>query len=221
MTIDHRLVFIDADVLARPVTRTLLIAGSDLSGLAVTWSAYTEAQANKNMRPGAMSVTEVRTRYLHRDVGPRGHNPERFSGTSISDRQVLSDIEAAGAGFLVTADVDDFAEIDLMSLKISAVNPDLFMATRFPLHACMHALKQLVSNMRNPSRGIDEMHSMVAKQHPRLFARHADVFLVPPAQSGHSEPAVLFRGARCIKCGALLRNAKSIRLGIGPNCRNE
>ena len=91
-----------------------------------------------------MSVTEVRTRYLYRDVGPRGHKPERFSATSISDRQILADVEASGAGFLVTADVDDFAEIDLVGLKISTINPDLFMATRFPLHAYVQALRQVI-----------------------------------------------------------------------------
>lgn len=45
MADDPTLVFLDANVLARPVTRTLLLVGADQSGLAVTWSAHVEAEA--------------------------------------------------------------------------------------------------------------------------------------------------------------------------------
>jgi hypothetical protein len=68
-----------------------------------------------------MSVTALRS-ILGRELSPSGTSPERFSGTQVSDRQVLSDVEAAGAGFLITSDVDDFAVRDLVGLSVSAAS---------------------------------------------------------------------------------------------------
>ena len=63
---------------------------------------------------------------------------------------MLADADAARASFLVTGDVDDFAEGDLATLRLTAIHPDLFMALRFPRHAYQHALDLLVANMKNP-----------------------------------------------------------------------
>jgi hypothetical protein len=114
----------------------------------------------------------------------------------------------------VTVDVDDFAEIDLDDGAISAVNPDLFMSVRFPVTAYQHALAQLVSNMKNPPCKVEVMHSLIVKQHPRLFARHADIFPgVSPESSLHRDPKVLFRGPRCLCCDTKLSDSKSFELG--------
>jgi hypothetical protein len=109
MANDPTLVFLDANVLARPVTRTLLLIGADESGLAVTWSAYVEAEADRHLRGSALPVSDLRKR-LDRVLGPAGAGPERFEATAASDRQVLADADAARVSFLVTADIDDFAE---------------------------------------------------------------------------------------------------------------
>lgn len=217
MGTDPSLVFLDADVLARPVTRTLLLVGSDAAGLRVTWSAYVEEQANRHLPSRATPLTVVRS-ILGRELSAAGNEPERFSGTSASDRQVLCDVEAAGAGFLVTSDVDDFAECDLIELSVSAVNPDLFMAIRLPDDAYLHALRQLVSNLKNAPRSVEQMHSLIARQHPRLFARHADRFGVEPAPSDYREPRTLFRGARCVRCGAAVFTKTGATVGFGPQC---
>ena len=218
MASDPSLAFLDADVLASPVTRTLLIAGSDPAGLAVTWSQYAEDQANRHLPPRATSLTTIRERILSRDLGPAGTWPERFAHTQVSDRRILADAEAAGAVFLITSDVDDFAEIDLIETSISAVNPDLFMAVRFPRTAYLHALRQLVANMHNPPRSDAEMHALIAKRHPRLFARHADAYAVQPARSAHHEPKTIFRGARCVRCGAVLPDPRSLDVGVEADC---
>lgn len=41
---------LDANVLAKPVTRTLLMLAADASGYGVTWSGYVEAEANRQLR---------------------------------------------------------------------------------------------------------------------------------------------------------------------------
>ena len=43
----------------------------------------------------------------------------------------------AGAQYLITTDVDDFAFDDLAAHGMSAVNPDYFMASRFTAQAYM------------------------------------------------------------------------------------
>jgi len=71
MANDPALVFPDANVLARPVTRTLLLVGADPSGLAVTWSAHVEAEADRHVRGSALPVSGLRKR-LDRVLGPTG-----------------------------------------------------------------------------------------------------------------------------------------------------
>ena len=71
MASDRPLIFLDANVLARPATRTLLLAGADDSGLGVTWSAYVETEADRHMRGSALSVSDLRKR-LDRELCPAG-----------------------------------------------------------------------------------------------------------------------------------------------------
>lgn len=217
MANDPTVVFLDANVLARPVTRTLLLVGADPSGLAVTWSAHVEAEADRHVRGSALSVSALRKR-LDRVLGPTGVGPERFEATAASDRQVLADVDAARASFLVTADVDDFAESDLTALRLTAVHPDLFMALRFSRHAYLEALDLLVANMKNPPRTAGEMHALIARQHPRLFSAHADAFEVRPADLAHAEPSVVVRGIRCVSCESLAEDPDDLRVGLCVDC---
>lgn len=217
MASDRPLIFLDANVLARPVTRTLLLAGADESGLAVTWSAYVETEADRHVRGSALSVSDLRKR-LDRELCPAGSGPDRFTATSASDRQVLADADAARASFLVTGDVDDFAEGDLATLRLTAIHPDLFMALRFPRHAYQHALDLLVANMKNPPRTAAEMHGLIACQHPRLFSAHADALGAAHAAAPHPEPAVLVRGIRCVSCESSTGDPGDLRLGLCADC---
>ncbi|HTN99433.1 MAG TPA: hypothetical protein VL068_02060 [Microthrixaceae bacterium] len=44
------IVFLDANVLASPVTRTLILAGGRADGLLLTWSKHVEAEADRHAR---------------------------------------------------------------------------------------------------------------------------------------------------------------------------
>ena len=122
-------VLLDANIIAKPVTRTLLVVGGMPSGFRAFWSRAAEREAQVHMRARALPPSSVRERF---DVllGPTGTGAERFGGTEGADRQILADAAAAGARFLVTEDVDDYGLDDLASVGISAVNPDLFLAAR-------------------------------------------------------------------------------------------
>lgn len=100
-------VFLDANVLAKPVTRTLLMAGGPPSGFRTVWSGAAEQEALRHMPSRAVSPAVVRRRFGG-ILGPIGDVGERFGDTAEADRQILADAEAAGAAFLVSEDVDDF-----------------------------------------------------------------------------------------------------------------
>jgi hypothetical protein len=132
---------------------------------------------------------------------------------------VLADADAARVSFLVTADVDDFAEVDLAALRLSAVHPDLFMALRFPCHACLRALDLLVANMKNPPRTAAEIYGLIARQHPRLFSAHSDAHEgLRPVDPVHAEPSVTVRGPRCVLCESVADSPGDLRIGLCVDC---
>ena len=58
------LLFLDANALASPVTRTLLIAGVRADGLRWTWSRHVEVEADRHARGQASRTSVVRTQIL-------------------------------------------------------------------------------------------------------------------------------------------------------------
>lgn len=112
MTSDDLLVvFLDANVLAKRVTRTLVLRCA-ACGYTVRWSRTGEEEADRYLTGRQLSIASLRA-LVEFLLSPSAANPERFTGTSADDRQILADAEAAGAPFIVTEDVDDFAEVDL------------------------------------------------------------------------------------------------------------
>lgn len=71
-------VFLDANIVAKPVTRTILMRGAARSGFAVGWSATAETEAARHMRPRATSPAEVRGRYGG-ELTPTGEVAGRFA----------------------------------------------------------------------------------------------------------------------------------------------
>ncbi len=163
-----RTVFFDANVLAAPVTRTPLLVGivaDDVVG-----------DVEQARRAGSQQASGVPRHAGDRPPCPYlggrsladGHEPEqvrRHQGGA--DRQILADAAHANAAYLITNDVDDFAEADLVSEKIAAVNPDLFMALRFSESAYQRALAQLVASLNNPPKTIEQMHALIGRKHRR------------------------------------------------------
>ena len=186
-------VFLDANVLAKPVTRTFLMAGGPASGFLAVWSKTAETQANRHLGPRMVSVTTIRQRYGAR-LTPIGKNPERFAATSESDRQILADAEASGALFLITEDVDDFAESDLTASNVSAVNPDLFLSRYLTRAAYSSVINLFVKRQTSPPHTAAELHAAIGRQHPQLFATYADLYETRPQTPNSNPPLVQIRG---------------------------
>lgn len=207
------IVFLDANVLASPVTRTLVIAGGRVDGLLLTWSAHVEAEADRHARGAASRTSTVRLTILGMELSKSARSTSGLVTASVEDRQVIADAIAAKAQYLVTTDVDDFALEDLEAHAMSAVNPDYFMALRFTQHAYREGVRTLAEVAKNPPRTEAEVHRMLGRRHPRVTARFADIYDLTPVVADEDQPSVLFRGAICVRCEATL-DADGRRVGL-------
>jgi len=79
------IVFLDANVLAKPVTRTLLMVGGVPSGFHALWSESAEQEAARHLRPRAVTPTDVRRRF-EIPLGPTGDIAGRFGRDSSSPK---------------------------------------------------------------------------------------------------------------------------------------
>ncbi|NYE02666.1 hypothetical protein BJY21_003850 [Kineosphaera limosa] len=210
------LIFLDANALASPVTRTLLIAGARFDGLRWTWSRHVEAEADRHARGRASRTSIVRIEILGTELSPAAQSTEGLVTGTVQDRLVVADAIRAGAHYLITTDVDDFAFNDLATHGMSAVNPDHFMASRFTEQAYMEGVDLLAAVQRNPARTASEIHRMLGRRHPRLVSQFADAYDTTPVPADPDQPSTIFRGVACIRCKAHLDDAAGLRLGLCP-----
>ena len=213
---DPTLLFLDANALASPVTRTLLIAGARADGLRWTWSKHVEIEADRHARGRASRTSVVRKEILGTELSPTARSTEGLLTSTAQDRQVVADAIRAGAQFLITADVDDFAFDDLAAHGMSAVNPDYFMASRFTEQAYIEGVELLAAVQQNPARTAAEIHRMLGRRHPRLVTQFADAYDTTPVRADPDQPSAIFRGVACVRCEARLDDAVGLQFGLCP-----
>lgn len=210
------LLFLDANALASPVTRTLLIAGARADALRWTWSRHVEVEADRHARGQASRTSVVRTEILGTELSPTAPSTDGLLTGSFEDRQVMADAIHAGARYLITTDVDDFAFDDLAAHGMSAVNPDYFMASRFTEHAYIEGVDLLAALQQNPARTAAEIHRMLGRRHPRLVTQFAGAYDTTPVPPDPDQPSTISRGAACIRCEARLDDAVGLQHGLCP-----
>ena len=127
---------------------------------------------------------------------------------------MIADAIRAGARYLVTADVDDFAMHDLAGHEMSAVNPDYLMALRFTEEAYREAVGTIAAVQKNPARTAAEVHRMLGRRHPHLVARFSGVFDAVPVAADDDQPSVIFRGVACVRCEARLVGEADLKHGL-------
>jgi len=215
------LLFLDANVVAQAVTRTLVVSGALVDGLQVTWSQHVETEASRHVRSQAMPPSQVRRSRLGLELGPTATSTSGLATESAQDRQVIADAIASRARYLITTDVDDFAFDDLSSHQMSAVNPDFFMALRFSLRAYREGVAVLSEVAKSPPRSPEEVHSIIGRRHPRLTERFAYAFDAVPVRGDTDQPRLLFRGTACVRCGKPLVTLKCQRTGLDRTCASE
>lgn len=211
---ESAVLFLDANTLASPVTRTLIIAGARFDGLRTVWSPHVEAEADRHTRGTSTRVSTLRTDILGMELSPSSRSTKGLVTVSVEDRQVVADAIRAGARYLVTTDVDDFAFEDLTGHEMSAVNPDYFMALRFSEFAYRGGVGLLADVAKNPPRTPADVHRMLGRRHPHLTTWFADLYDSIPLPADSNQPGVLFRGVACVQCKSHLDDDEGRRLGL-------
>lgn len=211
---ESAVLFLDANTLASPVTRTLVVAGARADGLRVIWSAHVEAEADRHARGAASRVSTVRTDILGMELSTSATSTEGLLTVSAEDRQVIADAIQADARYLITTDVDDFAIDDLARHEVSAANPDYFMALRFTEYAYREGVGVLAEVAKNPPRTAVDVHRMLGRRHPHLTARFAHFYDTAPVPADPDQPSVLFRGITCLRCESHLDDEEGLRFGL-------
>lgn len=211
------LLFLDANVLASPVTRTLLIVGARSDGLRWTWSKRVEMEADRHARGQASRISAVRRQILGTELSPTSPSAAGLVTRTAQDRQVVADAIHGEARYLITTDVDDFAFQDLAAQGMSAVNPDYFMASRFSEQAYVEGVELLAAVQKNPSRTAAEVHRMLGRRHPRVVARFSTAYAVSAVPPDPDQPGLIFRGVACIRCEAHLDDPAGLRQGLCPS----
>ncbi|MDR0283715.1 MAG: hypothetical protein LBI33_02335 [Propionibacteriaceae bacterium] len=211
------LVFLDANVLAKPVTRTLLVYAGNLSGYDVAWSRHVEEEADRNRRPNQAPVRVAREA-AQMEWSLAGVRADRYESTEPGDRQVVADAVAADAIFIITEDVDDFGLTDLVVAGMAAVNPDLFLSVRATDDGYAQAIRLMSAGMTNPCRTPEELHARLGRQHPLTTKAHRSVFDAKPLPPVNNPPGVLYRGQRCLAC---LGVREGLTAGVCDGCRES
>ncbi|MDR3359250.1 MAG: hypothetical protein LBO20_01045, partial [Bifidobacteriaceae bacterium] len=128
-------VFLDADVLAASLTRTLILVSSTTRGAPFQprWSPAVEKEADRHRRPGQTPLAALRnTGYWEAEAMMVPDAPEAeinsLADTSPNDRHQLAAAGAAGINVVVTRNIRHFGSADLASFGATAIHPDLFLA---------------------------------------------------------------------------------------------
>jgi len=244
-TSESRLVFLDADVLAHPMTRSLLLLASRhrTSGFAIRWSLAGEAEADRALeaqwehtlkksgdtaRRRPVSVATLRENQTSSDwanqviVAP-ATDPDMASmtDTSPTDRHILAAAYGAGAEVVVSYNVRDFGRSDLEGLGMSVAHPDLFLAAMIPHQVYRVTLEELASMRSRDPKTPEAIHRGLGKTLPRLTRTMHSVFPDIVPDPPENIPAEVFRGTRCLVCRKTLIDTESLSLGICPNCSRE
>jgi hypothetical protein len=218
-------VFLDADVLASPVTRTLILLSFPHaeSRFHVCWSAAVEAEANSHLRPGQARLEDVRRIGDLDDqvlvAPPATSRLEQLVDTSPKDKHVLAAASSAGARAVVTRNVADFGHKDLSRLGMDAIHPDLFLARMLTPNMYRDALTNMCKRRTRPPNVPEALHLMICREHPLLALARSTLFPDTDLPTNSlPAPAELFRGRCCLICGERLPDPKSAVAAINLKC---
>jgi hypothetical protein len=220
-------VFLGADVLAAPVTRSVVLMASqqDEPPFQVRWSRLVEAEADRHARPGQRLVAEIRERFDWGSHALTDAAEERavagLADTDPKDRHVAAAAHAAGIGVIVTRNVRHFGHRDLATLSLSAVDPDWFLAVTLTGRVYKATLEDICSARARHPRTPADLHAALAQAHPNLFETMRHVFPgVEPSPSDNRPARDLFRGVRCVGCaGQFGKAVEDAGGGVCAECR--
>lgn len=214
-------VFVDANVLASPVPRTVLYLAQPLSDFELVFSPWVEAEADRHQKPGQASVSRLRERWDWQVV-PDADEFDDLIDTDPKDQIVLASAVEARAQFLVTGNVRDFGEKDLIERRMVAVHPGLFLAHHLTAAVYREVLTVVGEARAREPRDPFGIHvEEIATHLPALFERYADLFGPIPAETEVRHPKTVFRGGSCVRCTVPLPEVDQHAPGLCLECRSR
>lgn len=216
-TSEHR-VFVDANVLASPVPRTILYLSQPLSDFELVFSPWVETEAERHQKPGHIPVSVLRQRFDWQFVADADEF-DALTDTDPKDQPVLASAVEARAQYLVTSNVRDFGEMDLAEHRVVAVYPGLFLAHHITAKIYREVLQVVGEKRAREPRDMLSIHEQEISVHlPALFEAHRDLFGPATPDITHEPPAVLFRGTRCVRCYRALPDERQRNPGLCAWC---
>lgn len=209
-------VFVDANVLASPVPRTMLYLLAPLSGYRLVFSPLVEAEAQRHQKAGHVRVATLRQRWDWTLVPDSDHTPPLVD-TDPKDKPVLAAAIHARAAFVVTGNIRHFGVQDLEANRVSAVHPGLFLAHHATPDSYREVLEAISAGRTREPRDPLSIHEQEIAVHlPALFTTYRDLFGTPHPVNTHQPPATVFRGPRCVRCSQLQHPGAD---GLCDSCR--
>ncbi len=216
-------VFVDADVLASPVPRTILYLARPLSDYELVYSQFVETEAERHQKAAHIPVSTLRQRWDWQIVpDAESEDIAALSDTDDKDKPVLAAAIAARATFVVTGNVRHFGAGDLSTHSLSAVHPGLFLSHHITSETYREVLEAVAENRaREPREPLAIHEQEIAVHLPALFVAYRDLFGPPALDATHRPPAVPFRGVRCVRCTRRLEVAQATTTGLCDTCRAD
>ncbi|MEU4386365.1 PIN domain-containing protein [Promicromonospora sp. NPDC023805] len=216
-TSEHR-VFVDANVLASPVPRTILYLSQPLSDFQLVFSPWVEREAERHQKAGHIPVSTLRQRFDWEFV-PDADDFDGLVDTDPKDQPVLASAVEAKARYLVTANVRDFGEKDLAEHRMVAVHPGLFLAHHVSAQSYREVLEAVGEKRGREPRDPLSIHQQEISVHlPALFDAYRDLFGHATPDTSHGPPMLSFRGTRCVECYRVLREDLQRDPGLCQRC---
>lgn len=213
--------FVDANVLASPVPRTILYLGQPLADYELVFSPWVEAEADRHQKPGQTPVSRLRERWDWQVV-PDADEFDDLIDTDAKDQVVLASAVEARAQFIVTGNVRDFGEKDLIERRMVAVHPGLFLAHHLPAEVYREVLTVMGEARARKPRDPYGIHvEEIATHLPALFEMYADLFGPVSAGVEVKHPKFVFRGGFCVRCTAPLPEVDQHAPGLCLECRSR
>ncbi|MDR1265364.1 MAG: hypothetical protein LBK42_07320 [Propionibacteriaceae bacterium] len=214
-------VYLDANLLAAGFVRTLLLLSGPVAGHRAFWSPYAEREATRHQPKDATPIALVRELY-DLEIVPDAPSPKPLRDTDEKDKPILAPAAAAGAAFVITANVKDFGANDLESLSMSAVHPDLFLTARLTSEEYRFVLDAIAEKRRRDPKTPATIHAAETPgKLPHLFLAHRDALGVDPKIRVGQPARSQFRGARCVRCAAVTPRSEALTEGLCPACRHH
>jgi len=209
-------------VLASPQARTIPYMARPLADYELMYSPSVETEAVRHQRAGQVPIPALRRR-LDWLLVPDADDAAivRLCDTDPKDRHVLAAAVAAGACFVMTANVRHFGPGDLQAAGVSAVHPGLFLSHHLTRASYEEVVRALGSARSRPPREPLSIHEQeVARHLPALFAKYRSVFGTPEPDPALVAPHTQFRGPRCVRCSQLT-GGQPDATGVCLACRTD